>query len=261
MSIIIAIILTAVIMAGIWFLTKNKDMSGDIAEEVDFFDPEKAQEVAEQWIKSQAATYIFDGYDLKFLKAEKLKKGEQYELIFSFTSRSTGYGDRSGEMTAQVITHHVIEVIIERGKVVRAITDGVYDEIEHVLIEPETRMIFVYFTEVIEDEEQVTEAIREIPFTEEAVRVAIEELLKGPSVEEKVLGISTAIPKETKLLNIDIQGGIASVDFSKELEKGVAGSEQITSIRDQIEKTLMQFDTVDKVIILVEGEVKDIGNS
>jgi len=258
MSVIIVIVLTAVIMAGIWFLTKKKDVTEETDIEINIFDAEKAREFTEQWIKSEASTYVFDGYDLQFLKIEKVKKGGRYELTFSFTSRAAGYGDRADEMAAQVITPHIIEVIVEKEKVVRAITDGVYDEIKHVLIEPETRMIFVYFMEVIEGEEQITEAIREIPFTGAPGGTAIEELLKGPSVEEKALGLSTAIPAGTKLLSIDIRGGVARVDFSKQLEKGVTGSARVTVVRNQIEKTLLQFESVSKVIIMIEGENEEI---
>lgn len=256
--IIIVIILTAVIIAGIWFLTKDKDVTDDDVNSVDIFDSEKAKEVTRQWIKGEASTYIGDGYNLELLEIEEVEKGKQYELTFAFTSRAAGYGDRTDEMAAQVITPHVIEVIVEKGKVISAVTDGVYDEIKNTMIEPKTRVILVYFIEVVEGEEHISKAIREIPFTEAVGRAAIEELLKGPSIEEKALGLSTLIPKGTKLLNIDIQDGVVRVDFSKELEKGFASSARVTAIRNQIEKTLMQFDTVDKVIIMVEGETKGI---
>lgn len=259
--IIIVIILTAVIIAGIWFLTKDKDITDDDIGSIDIFDSEEAKEIAEQWVKNESPTYVFDGYNLEFLEIEEFDKGKRHELTFAFTSRAPGYGDRAEEMTTQLITPHIIEVVIEKGKIIGAVTDGVYDEIKKTMIEPKTRVIIIYFIEMVEGEEHTTKAIREIPYAEEVSRVAIEELLKGPSVEERALGLSTLIPKGTKLLNIDIQGGVAKVNFSKELEKGFSGSSRVTTIRNQIEKTLMQFDTVDKVIIMIEGENKEIPRS
>ena len=258
LRIIIVISLAVIIIAGIFFMIKEKDVTEENDVEIDIFDSEKAKEITEQWIKSEASTYVFDGYDLQLLQVEEIKEGGLYELTFSFTSRAAGYGDRTDEMAAQVITPHVIEVVVEKGKIVSAVTDGVYDEIKNTLVEPETKTILVYFMEVVEGKEQVTEAVREIPFTLAVGRAAIEELLKGPSVEEKALGLSTAIPEKAKLLDIDIQEGIARADFSKELQEGVAGSARVTAIRDQIEKTLLQFESVSKVIIMVEGEKEDI---
>ncbi|HPP18950.1 MAG TPA: GerMN domain-containing protein, partial [Candidatus Dojkabacteria bacterium] len=57
---------------------------------------------------------------------------------------------------------------------------------------------------------------------------------------------------------LSIEDGVARVDFSKELEEGVAGSCKVESIRAQIEETLKQFDNIDSVIISVEGKVEGI---
>jgi hypothetical protein len=253
-KIIITVVLTAIILLGVLLLTKERNTVDDMK----VLDPERAKIIAREWITDNAATYVFDGYGLEFLESEVIKEGERYKLTFSFTSRAAGYGDRSDELAAQVITPHIIEVVVEKGKVVSAVTDGDYDEIKEAFIEPETKIIRVYFVETVEGQEKIVEAVREISFTVAVGRAAIEELLKGPFVEEKAAGLSTSIPKETKLLSIDIKDGVARVDFSKELQKGVAGSARVITIRNQIERTLKQFGSVDEVIIMVEGESEGI---
>jgi len=256
-KIIIVILVVVIIIAGIWLLTKERD----VIDEVPVFDAEKAREVAEQWIKSEASTYVFDGYDLEFLEVEEIIEGRRYELTFAFESRAAGYGDRSEEMAAQVITPHEMVVVVDQGEVVTAVTDGVYDEIAGEMIEEtliETMQIELYFIKAVENQEQIVAVERLIPYTIAPARAALEALLVGPLSHEEAIDLSTSIPKGTKLLYVDIQGGIATADFSKELDEGVAGAAWVTAIRNQIEKTLMQFDTVDEVVIMVEGESEDV---
>lgn len=125
-------------------------------------------------------------------------------------------------------------------------------------LDVETQIVSIYFLEVVDGQEQIVEVSREIDSTLSIARETINELLKGPSLQEEADGISTSIPEGTELLGINIENGIAFVDFSQELQEGVAGSAWVTSIRDQIENTLLQFETIDQVIILVEGESEEV---
>ncbi len=224
-----------------------------------------AREIAEDWVVNNSPTYTFDGSDLALESEEKRAEGEYYLFVFSFTSAAAGYGDREGEMVAQVITSHTMEVIVEDGEVVSAVTDEVYDELNEEMITevpseedatPETLTVSVYFVEVVEGEEQIVEVEREVPYTVATGRAAIEELLKGPLPDEE--GLSTAINEGTELQSIEIEDGVARVDFNQRLDEGVAGSALVTAIRDQIERTLLQFETVDEVIISVDGRTEDI---
>ena len=87
---------------------------------------------------------------------------------------------------------------------------------------------------------------------------ALSELLKGPQKYEKEVGFFTSINDEVDLLKISIENGIATVDFSEELNEGVAGSCRVMAIRSQISETLKQFSEVKDVIISVEGRTEDI---
>ena len=99
---------------------------------------------------------------------------------------------------------------------------------------------------------------RTIPKTEAVAKAALEELIKGLTQEDKDDAYFTDINSDVKILGLSIEDGVARVDFSKELEEGVAGSCKVESIRAQIEETLKQFDNIDSVIISVEGKVEGI---
>lgn len=99
---------------------------------------------------------------------------------------------------------------------------------------------------------------RDIPYTIALEKEALEELLKGPSKEERENGIYTNINEGVVLQSLIIEGGTAKADFSKELEEGAAGSCKVTFIASQIEKTLMQFENIKEVKISINGSADDI---
>jgi spore germination protein GerM len=257
-AIIAIIIIIAVALAGIVLIRMASRFTEDSATEQV---PETPKEIAESWIIDNSSTYGFDGFDLELISEKKVVGEEAYSVTFFFNSNAAGYGDRADEMAAQVITPHLIEVVVKNGEVVSAVTDGVYDEMKGEMIEgtnPETTEIKLYFVKVTEGQEEIVETERSIPYTAATARAAITELLKGPLAEEEAEGLSTAINEGVELQNISIEDGTAFVDFSEELEENVAGSAWVTAIREQIEKTLMQFDTVNQVVISVNGRTEDI---
>lgn len=81
-------------------------------------------------------------------------------------------------------------------------------------------------------------------------RKTIEELIKGPQSKT----MKRTVPATTKLLDIDIKDGLATVSFNKDLQKLNTGSmgELITIY--SIVDTLTQFPTVKKVQFLIEGQ-------
>lgn len=103
--------------------------------------------------------------------------------------------------------------------------------------------------------------------------VTLEELLWGPG-PRNFAGFSTAIPTPEEVLNypdreadwgprvtlrsLTIEDGVATADFSQELRAYGGGSARVEDIREQITQTLLQFPTVDEVIIAVEGETEGV---
>jgi hypothetical protein len=99
---------------------------------------------------------------------------------------------------------------------------------------------------------------RVIPKTQAIAKAALEELLKGPTVQEKNAGFFTTINPDVKIQKLSIIDGIARVDFNSQIEFQVGGSARVGAIRAEITQTLMQFSTVKKVIISVDGRTEDI---
>lgn len=259
---LIAVIGTVVIFGRAETPIIDPSLNGDPA----IVTMEESKQAAENWILTSSPTYTHDGSNLELLTEEEVIPGQRYSFVFSFTSSAAGYGDRSDEMAAQVITPHVMEVVIENGQVVRAVTDDVYDElvdemIDETAVDEETTealTIDLYFVRVVEGQEEVIAVEREIPYTVATARAAIQELLEGPTAEEAEAGLITSIPEGTQFQSVEIIDGTARVDFSQELDEDVAGSAAVTAIRNQIEMTLLQFETVDEVIISVNGETEAV---
>jgi germination protein M len=103
---------------------------------------------------------------------------------------------------------------------------------------------------------------REVQGTIALARAAMEQLLAGPTAEERahdlrVGTIGTGIPERTTLLGVGIVNGVATVDLSSEFASGdIAGEERESwAIRlAQVTYTLTQFPTVEQVRFLVEGQ-------
>ena len=94
-------------------------------------DEEAALQIAKHFIMN-APTYAFDGIDgtLRLIQTTSLESWPvQYVVIFSFESSHAGYGDRSGEALAQVVTTHVAWVKVVNGEVVQAVIDETWDEL------------------------------------------------------------------------------------------------------------------------------------
>lgn len=94
---------------------------------------EEVINLAREWVIANSPTYKFDGSGLNVQQVEKLPN-LNYKMVFAFSSSAAGYGDRSGEAGAQVITSHSIVVVSDNGAIQSAITDEKYDEVIGKLI-------------------------------------------------------------------------------------------------------------------------------
>ena len=99
----------------------------------------------------------------------------------------------------------------------------------------------------------VTPVTRQIPATSGILTEAINELIKGPlSEEEKV---DPVMPDTAEVRKVSIQDGIAQIDFNQAFAQDHKGGTQGGSItRQSIVFTAAQFDSVDGVLVTVEGE-------
>jgi germination protein M len=123
--------------------------------------------------------------------------------------------------------------------------------------EPGQREVSVYFVRVVDGEAEMVPVTRRVP-AESPAAGALAALLTGPTQAERARGLTTEIPPGTRLERVAVQDGTARAAFSPELDRGVAGSMRVTTIRRQIEQTLLQFAAVDRVTIEVDGRVDDV---
>jgi germination protein M len=103
---------------------------------------------------------------------------------------------------------------------------------------------------------------REVDGTVAVARAAMEQLLAGPTEDERahdlrVGTIGTRIPEGTTLLSLDVEDGVATVDLSGEFASGdIEDSERESwaTRLAQVTYTLTQFPTVESVRFLVDGK-------
>jgi hypothetical protein len=135
--------------------------------------------------------------------------------------------------------------------------------------DPATQMITLYWVlgETLQPVRQ------RIPQTSRVGAAAIQELLWGPG-PPNLAGFSTAIPTPEQVLaypgrgagwgprvtlrKLTIQGGVATVDFSRELAAYGGGSLRVMLLRQQIARTLLQFPSVREVRIAIEGQTEAV---
>ncbi len=120
---------------------------------------------------SEAPTYSWDGVggSIQVLDSYKSQSPEAvWTVVIEFTCANAGYGDRSGQMVATVVTDHVITITVEDGAVVEAVVDDVWYELR------QTTVIYDDTTPV-ETDEMAIEFIKNSPtFTFDGVPGSIE---------------------------------------------------------------------------------------
>ena len=94
-------------------------------------------------------------------------------------------------------------------------------------------------------------ATREIAPTAGAMAAAMRALLAGPNPQERRT-LTTAIPERTRLLGVDVAGGIATVDLTRQFVLG-GGSLSLQARVAQVVPTLTQFPAVIRVAFRIEG--------
>lgn len=90
---------------------------------------EAAVEEALEFLR-KSPTYRFDGIpeSVRVEGVERLGPAS-WRIKIAFVCRHSGYGDRTGEVILQVLTPHRILIKLERGIVVEAVIDDVWNEL------------------------------------------------------------------------------------------------------------------------------------
>ena len=101
--------------------------------------------------------------------------------------------------------------------------------------------------------EGLVPTLREVPKSVATSRAALEALLDSDTITDSYQQISTAIPAGTRLLDVAIANGVATVDLSSAFTSG-GGTASMQYRLGQVVYTLTQFSTVKSVLFKVEGE-------
>jgi spore germination protein GerM len=105
---------------------------------------------------------------------------------------------------------------------------------------------------------QVAPVIRTVPKTQGVARAALQELFRGPTPEERSEGYYSMFSDSTRSLlkAVRIVNGTAYVDLHDptQLLPGATSSCGSMEFFSQVEATLTQFPTVDRVIFAIEGQ-------
>lgn len=102
------------------------------------------QRIAYRWLYS-SPTFKFDGLEntiklVDIWQAMTLVAPSFWQVTFEFDSAHPGYGDRTDQILAQVITHHSVKIHVTEGKVTMAIIDEKWDELNQSML-PSTHTI------------------------------------------------------------------------------------------------------------------------
>ena len=90
---------------------------------------EGSQQVAEEFVKLET-TFRFDGIQETLKVTSTTSVGNGWQFIIEFDSRYDGYGNRSGQVLAEVLTHHTAEITVQAGLVTTATMDREWDMIK-----------------------------------------------------------------------------------------------------------------------------------
>jgi len=116
----------------------------------------------------------------------------------------------------------------------------------------------LYFVKISDDGASVqpVSVPRTIEYKDSPITRTIESLIAGPTSAERQKGITSFIPKDTRLLSAHISSGHLTLDFNSSFEENYTGREAIMLELAQILFTAFTFDQVNKLTILIEGETK-----
>ena len=129
---------TSAVMDGVWDVLRQEMLSASETDKVTESSDE--QQIAENFVLN-SPTFKYDGiqgslkltggsgFGIKTVSenTSMTSQTQGFEYTFTFNCSSAGYGDRSGQMTAQIITSHQAVITIENGVIVKAVLDGVWN--------------------------------------------------------------------------------------------------------------------------------------
>lgn len=117
-------------------------------------------------------------------------------------------------------------------------------------VEPVKMDVSVYYLKSSQNDMYLVREVHQVDQTTEVAKAALNELISGTPV---TAGAYRVLPADTKILGINIDQGLATVDFSGEVLKANVGSSGEALGIASIVDTLTEFPTIQKVAFTVDG--------
>lgn len=111
----------------------------------------------------------------------------------------------------------------------------------------------VYYVKTVDNDDYLVREVHRVPYTNEVAQAALNELI---SVAPTTDGAGRVLPAQTKVLQVSIQDGVATVDFSKEVLRANVGASYEELGIQSIVNTLTEIPGIEKVSFLVEGQLE-----
>ncbi|HVL82514.1 MAG TPA: GerMN domain-containing protein [Actinomycetota bacterium] len=109
-------------------------------------------------------------------------------------------------------------------------------------------LVRVFFTQG----DRLVAVRRQVIGSRGVVESAMADLLLGPTPEELERGVNTAIPPGAEILAVEVSGGLATIDLSKEFELSAEQSVLVLRL-GQVVYTLTDLNRVTKVRFEIDG--------
>jgi len=100
--------------------------------------------------------------------------------------------------------------------------------------------------------------IRVVPNSDRMFIDTLSELIVGPQESERQAGYTTSFNSNVHVQDIQIDERIAYIDFNDQFNSDVTTDCRVKALTAQVTQTMIQFPTIDKVIVTVNGESPDI---
>lgn len=208
--------------------------------------------VAQRFIPT-SPTFAFDGM-IDTLDVESVSVMEsfpvQYNIKASYTSAHGGFGNREGQILTQVITPHKVDIIVSKGSVISAVTDGEWDEMnnQYVIKKPNSDDDLSMHVAPVHDYDSFIEALEDMDISAEQV--------------EELEDSSFSVP--TKVVSVNGEN-IQVFEFSSATDAQNATllvSEDGTQIGTSMIRWIdtPHFYTQDKIIVLYVGHTQEMLN-
>ncbi len=138
------VVLTSIKLGWYW---KGKVKADGSVTELGAFkqmSKEESQRIAEEFVEN-SPTFVYDGIESTLILTDTLTARCPYcwVFIFEFDSSHAGYGDRTGQALAEVITSHQAVIGIEQLEITSAVLDDKWDMVRQAMVseeEPEGAM-------------------------------------------------------------------------------------------------------------------------